>query len=651
MSARTEEPRESTGDGDRPVRGPFVNLAPHRHHTDDIEAFLNYTERLHRSGERLAADFFSGGGGLSLGLEKAGYTVVLGADHEPFANRTHAHHFGGMSLDWDLADPEVVGEVAELCRAAQVDLIAGGLPGQPFSKAGRSTIRHQVESGLRDRRDQRRELWRSFLEIIRLAKPRAVMMESVPDMALDRDMSILRSIVESLEQLGYSVEGSVLDAWRYGVPQSRQCLLIVALKGQTQFAWPSEVQQRVTLWNAIGDLPEVEGGWRPKGGAEGWSDYSGPHTHFQREMRSAIAEADAGEVFDHITRPVRDDDREAFEGMTHHTKYTDLSAEHRRYRDDIFVDKYKRLDENDLSRTITAHIAKDGYSYIHPRQSRTLTVREAARLQTFPDHFRFDGPPSAAFRQIGNAFPPQLGFVIGAAVLSSLERADHPRISTGETSLELAGWFRQRADSLTLPWLNAGSRWDVVAGEVLLDRASAQLVRRLWPVVQQFGHSTPGSSAYFELREGLLDASRTIGRLTRAEAVVALADRITDEPGLLDGPADQIKKSTGLPGSVTDLATLVVPGGSWGDEDEGIDEPVLVTKGVLRVAGRFQANDVERKNKMTDGRLAVARMIGFGPDARHAHLGLIELANSLCRPERPACTECPLVAHCAHGGV
>ncbi len=80
------------------------------------------------------------------------------------------------------------------------------------------------------------------------------------------------------------------------------------------------------------------------------------------------------------------------------------------------------MDENDLSRTITAHIAKDGYWYIHPRDGRTLTVREAARLQTFPDTYRFAGPPSAAFRQIGNAVPPFLGENLGQAIRASLKR-------------------------------------------------------------------------------------------------------------------------------------------------------------------------------------------------------------------------------------
>jgi DNA (cytosine-5)-methyltransferase 1 len=639
--------------GVRLVRGPFIKLPPHPDHTDEEVDFLTYANRLRAGGARLAADFFSGAGGLSLGLQNAGYRVVFGADHEPFANLTHAHHFGGMSVDWDLSESNTVTRVAGLCRAAGVELIAGGPPCQPFSKAGRSMIRYRVESGLRDPNDERRDLWRSFLEIIQIVKPRAVVMENVPDMALDREMFILRSIVEGLEQIGYSVEERVVDAWRYGVPQFRQRLILVALKKNLKFYWPTESTRKVTVWNAIGDLPEVEGGWRPEGGAEGWSDYSGPITQFQRQMRAGVSLADSNKSFDHITRPVRDDDREAFESMTHATKYTDLSREHQRYRGDIFDDKYNRLNENDLSRTITAHIAKDGYWYIHPRQSRTLTVREAARLQTFPDHFRFDGPPSAAFRQIGNAVPPRLGYVIGRAVLESLDMADDAGISTRQTAAMLANWFRNNGNGIALPWLRVNSRWEFVAAETLLDRAAPSVVRRIWPVLQMMSAAGAHDLRQSELRDVVVGMAKTIGRLGRAETVLAIADQLRETPDLLDGSVDQIKKVAGLSDAVSDLAMLAVPTPASSDsvEDDAAEEPVLVTKGVLRVARRFQANTADRKNKLTDGRLAVARMIGFGGDARDAHLGLIELANSLCRPERPMCSQCPLTAHCERDGV
>src|SRR5690242_19376216 len=151
-----------------------------------------------------AADLFSRGGGLSLGLRDAGFRVVAGVDHYTEAVETHRHHFPGLTVDWDLAESARVEEIAELIHEGGIDLVAGGPPCQPFSKAGRSMIRHRVHHGLRDPHDERRDLWRSFLEVVRLSLPAAVLMENVPDMALDKEMFILRDMVEELEELGYS---------------------------------------------------------------------------------------------------------------------------------------------------------------------------------------------------------------------------------------------------------------------------------------------------------------------------------------------------------------------------------------------------------------------------------------------------------------
>ncbi|PQE01764.1 DNA (cytosine-5-)-methyltransferase [Mycobacterium sp. EPG1] len=647
---RTER-RKHTGYGVRLVRGPFLKLQPHRDHTEDADALVAHAQRLKKEGTPLAADFFSGAGGLSLGLEQAGFKVILSADHEPFAIRTHAHHFGGMSVDWDLSDPKRVEAIAELVTAAGIDLVAGGPPCQPFSKAGRSMLRYRVQAGLRDPHDERRDLWRSFLEIIERSRPKAVLMENVPDMALDREMFILRSMVEELEQLGYSVEERVVDTWRYGVPQFRQRLILVALRDNVQFHFPAETEDRVSVWTAIGDLPEVEGGWRPEGGEHGWADYSGPVTTFQKEMRAQVPPSDRYKVFDHITRPVREDDREAFESMTHATKYTDLNKEHQRYRGDIFDDKYNRLNENDLSRTITAHIAKDGYWYIHPRQSRTLTVREAARLQTFPDHFRFDGPPSAAFRQIGNAVPPRLGYVMGKAIRESLADPRDAGITTRKTADLLANWWAEKDRERALPWLQSSSRWLIVAGEELLDRASRPLLRQGWKLLQRNDRPWTLKKAEQErFAEELRFLTDKSGREARTEKVLNLAAQLRQNAKALSGPVDELRAALGLPESVADLAVLAVPEDAPEDREAGPEEPVLITKGVLRVASRFQDNDsIDRRNRMTDGRLAVARMIGMGEHSRSAHLALIELANLWCRPVDPVCSECPLHGHCPEG--
>jgi DNA (cytosine-5)-methyltransferase 1 len=583
---------------------------------------------------------------LSLGLEDAGFKVVISSDTDPSSVETHRHHFGGMALDWDLGDAGNIAEIAGLITDAGIDLLVGGPPCQPFSKAGRSMIRYRIQNGLRDPHDERRDLWRSFLEVVQLAQPPAVAMENVPDMALDRDMFILRSMVEELEQLGYSVEERVVDAWRYGVPQFRQRLILVALKNGLRFSWPREREDKVSLWAAIGDMPAVEGGWRPEGGADGWIDYDGPITEFQANMRRRVTEHDRGKLFDHITRPVRPDDREAFEYMTHKTKYSDLDEQHRRYRHDIFDDKYKRLDENDLSRTITAHIAKDGYWYIHPRQSRTLTVREAARLQTFPDDFRFAGPPSAAFRQIGNAVPPRLGQAVGEAIAASLDRAEKEVLTTSGIASRLAAWFKAKQRPLVVPWLRAETRWHVAAAELLLDRASHLQIRSIWPIIYRTQPPRTATAENNAKLEVLLDLVNQTPRASRREVLEELIDHLRKEPGALEESEIDFRKVPGLTEASAQLAILVVP-----VERNAPDEPILVTKGVLRVARRFQGGQVDTQNKLTDGRLAVARMVGFGEDSRDAHKALIELANSLCRPVDPLCSQCPLVADCRRDGI
>jgi DNA (cytosine-5)-methyltransferase 1 len=624
--------------GVRLVRGPFLQLPAHKEECNEDD-FLAYTARLRAEGHRLAVDLFSGAGGLSLGLEQAGYRVVLGIDKDREATETHRHHFGGLALSWDLGDARQIARVAQLIKDAGAELVAGGPPCQPFSRAGRSKVRHRILNGFADPSQERRHLWRSYLEILAIARPSAVIMENVPDMALDKDMFILRTMVHELESMGYAVEERVVDTSTYGVPQFRQRLILVALRDKTLFDWPAPVPDRVTVGNAIDDLPFGEGGWRPDGGAYGWAPYDGPKNAFQRRMREGIDGDDVTRVYDQITRPVREDDKIAFEYMSAKTRYSDLPEELRRYRADIFDDKYKRLDEHGLSRTITAHIAKDGYWYIHPKDNRTLTVREAARIQTFPDRYRFAGPPSAAFRQIGNAVPPFLGEQLGTAIRASLDELRPAGPSSIDTGATLARWFRGQPD-LAVPWLRASTRWQVISAEILLDRLGGQQIQWIWPLVERWEKPADTLAAPDELAE----IARWVARDNRAERLLGMAAGIADTPDELDN--DKAIRGV-LQGAeaVAELAVLAVP--STRDDDDS-EEPVLAARGVLRVASRFTGEEtLERKNRMSDGRLAVARMIGYGKTARDAQLGLIELAASICRPEARLCDLCPLAETCA----
>ena len=170
MTDETKKKRASPGV--KTVRGPFLKLLPHPESLDDSAGLSTYVRgiRENRPGRLIGADLFAGAGGLSLGLHQAGIEVVFSADHDPESVETHRHHFGGLSVDWDLSDPDVVDRTGRLLKSIKVDVLAGGPPCQPFSKAGRSMIRHMVRNGLRDSHDQRRDLWRSFLEIIRISR-------------------------------------------------------------------------------------------------------------------------------------------------------------------------------------------------------------------------------------------------------------------------------------------------------------------------------------------------------------------------------------------------------------------------------------------------------------------------------------------------
>lgn len=621
-------------------RGQALRLPVHVDHCDDVEGVVALARRLRseQPGRLIAADLFSGAGGMSLGLEQAGMRVVFGADFDPEALQTHAHHFGGMSVGWDLGDPDRAEEVGLILLAVNIDVLSGGPPCQPFSKAGRSGMRYLVQHGLREPHDKRRDLWQSYLEIVRLARPRAVIMENVPDMALDREMFILRSIVRRLEDLGYSVQERVVDTYRYGVPQFRQRLILVALRDGIEFEWPDESTKKVTLGNAIRDLPPVgpKEGWLSDETRQRWRKYDGPRTAFQREMRAQVPLAQADRIYDHITRRVRDDDEAAFEYLDTKTKYSELPDDLKRYRDDIFDDKYKRLDADDLSRTITAHIAKDGYWYIHPEQNRTLTIREAARIQTFPDHFRFAGPPTAAFRQIGNAVPPRLARAIGAAVRDELLRASHGiAVQTATTRSALARWSGQSGE--VSPWLRSGSRWLVVLGDALLGDDSVTTTAALWPLVESW--DTP--NLFIEDADRVRELASWLDKGHAAEVLLEIAKVVSDDGGSLDDDHLAQLVSRGLlRRAASELAMIADPEG---------EEPVIANTPALRVAGRFfQGTERWLKNRNSDGRIAVGSLIGFDRESRQAQIALIELGARVCTPKAPRCPQCPLVEWCRY---
>jgi DNA (cytosine-5)-methyltransferase 1 len=606
-------------------RSDYLELKPH----PDSCAPENFPHWLKSFGDkkRLAIDLFSGAGGLSFGLEKAGWTVAAAVDFDRRALETHAANFPGMSLQMDLGDPAERDRLIDLVEPAKIDLVAGGPPCQPFSRAGRSKIRDLVRNHKRDPHDRRRELWVAYLDVIKRVRPRAVLMENVPDMGLADDFFVIRLIEEELEDLGYATQIRIVDAWTYGVPQHRKRLILLARNDIDVFDWREPDAERTTIEDAIGDLPQLDVVPLERVGARK-TQYKQPRGlgSFARSMREG---AQRGLLWDHMTRRVRQDDFEIFAEMDSRTLYSEIAENRRRYKADHFVDKYKKLGWKDLSRTITAHIAKDGYWYIHPDQPRTLTVREAARLQTFPDRFRFAGTRSDAFRQIGNAVPP----LLGQAAAEALAPPTGVAHATGgvqphwrEVRKALTKWAvsrRNGAEWYHLPAADPVTLHAVVMAIVSSSRMKPAGLATLMGTIRNSTRLTP------TLFEKLLAAAPTTPareRLERLAHLVPLRSIWTD-PETIRGRLD-FKPSE-------EAVFRLLTG----------DDLMIVGHGALRVAARLNNTEIGR-NRSSEGRVHLVKLIGTGEQAPLRMAAVRLIGAELCRETQPVCHECPLSQYC-----
>lgn len=549
------------------------------------DEFLSWCAAQSDAGQRLAVDLFSGAGGLGAGVEAAGWIVVAAVDNDELAIETHAANFRGRSLQIDMSDPSAVQALIEMLRPIDIDLVVGGPPCQPFSRAGLAKIRSLVRSGARPPVDERRELWRSFVEVVVALRPRAVIMENVPDMAIGDDLVTVRLIAEQLERAEYAVDYRLLDAWKHGVPQHRKRFFLQARRDGIKPIWPLPSENRPVVRDAIEDLPALG----LTTGARELAYTAEPTSALAKRLRSPAAPS---VIFDHMTRPVREDDREAFSLMTSTTLYSELPEHLRRYRADTFDDKYKRLGWDDLSRTITAHIAKDGYWYIHPGEDRTLTVREAARIQTFSDDFRFAGSRSDAFRQIGNAVPPELGRAVASVAVPATSASENNQHDVAVLRESLARWARN--DRKDRWWLYPGPAMSRSAALVacllevhrLEDASAAELMGPLHGIT----HLTPESLSHLD-RHKLSAARNRRLRELRTE--------------LRHSNASAIETMEATFGSAASQRLSLLSG----------NDELVISDAIGRRVLLLMSLPMDARGLRTDVKVALAQLVGVGPDA------------------------------------
>ena len=667
------------------VRGTLVEPEPFR---DRDPCDLPGLERHARESTKpIAIDLFCGAGGLSLGLREAGFDVILGVDHASDAVATHGAYFGGVSHLADLSDEEEVGKIVRSLASVKVDLIAGGPPCQPFSRANVQT--RSKQNGTEKKQDDRAGLWKTFLSVIEQVQPRAVLFENVPDLAFSANAHVFMEIVVALEDLGYSVHARILNSSDYGVAQQRQRLFIVAVEKGIDYTWPLASQNGATLADAIKDLPtssdktrnptRYEPSTRPSGLLE-W-------------LRSGVRPDEETIVYDHTARRVRKDDLKIYKRMKEGQIYDEVVPAGdplRRYGKEAngdFKDRYKRLAWNEVCRSITAHISKDGYWYVHPEQHRTLTVREAARVQSFPDWFRFYGYPTAGFKQIGNSVPPLLGKALGKELLSALEKqtgqvtgagvdadsddrmdvfalpGDRCTGSEGPSSSDLYSVLESiELEDSGSPWLYSTDPWQLTLGIVFADQVE-------------------GVPGYSEKNRRLRAWTRACKSWPTPERYTILTDN-NDLPG--HGPReatpeeDLVQSFGPLRISGEDVKSALQRIAEWriGDPGEdfvkGIDRHVpprfkheissllidynwsrLPNKsGPMRVADRLYGYGA--RGTGAHSRLNLARALARARD-RRAWIALCEIADLYCHPpipdnqgeiKKPNCFQCPLNAVC-----
>lgn len=380
-------------------------------------------------------DLFAGAGGMTWGWVRAGFRALAGIDNDEAATRTHDLNFGHegcLSLHEDLTSfsPK---DLAERMggRPERLLAVVGGPPCQGWSKAGRGKLRSLRGRAHSLLNDPRNSLYRQFVEYVRYFKPPVLVMENVPGMLNLEGRNVADEVVDNFREIGYRSTYSVVNARWFGVPQDRRRLIFIGVREDLEVELDTSdleefgpyfrtdiaglTREETVLRQALKDLPAVAHGIRDEE-----QQYRRPRGRLSRYAET-MREGCNGQIDDHVCRWHNDMDLEAFSLMSQGGVYADLPERLQRYRTDIFPDKYRRLEWNGLSGTVTAHLAKDCYQHIHPIQDRTISIREAARIQSFPDAFQFHGNMGDRYRQIGNAVPPLLAWGIAEYVGEELD--------------------------------------------------------------------------------------------------------------------------------------------------------------------------------------------------------------------------------------
>lgn len=346
-------------------------------------------------------DLFAGVGGLSLGFEMEGFDILLANEFDQSIATAYKENHKSTNV--------VVGDITSLDLSKvfgeyvnKIDVVIGGPPCQGFSQKGkRKTIN-----------DERNFLFKHYVEVVKFVKPKYFVMENVPNLLTAEKGFFLNEIKGLFKDYGYSIRYGILNAADYGVPQNRRRAIIIGKYLANPPELPLPCKQKVTIWDAISDLAYLE-----SGEGEFEQEYrNSPKSDYEKKMRKG-----SKILYNHMATKHSALALERLSLIPPNAGKEVLPKKH--ITKSVYSGTWSRMKQNDVAVTITTRFdTPSSGKFTHPFLNRAITVREAARLQSFPDTFKFIGSKMSQMKQVGNAVPPLLARKIARVIMNDIKR-------------------------------------------------------------------------------------------------------------------------------------------------------------------------------------------------------------------------------------